>query len=122
MKHFPEDILQHSTVSKRTFKVMSQKVEFTLDGKLVSADPDQTIYKLLNRKARHTLLLQGYDNYRADEIAALVWLNGERVPAPLLEKPTEGYGSPQLISPRGHSTKDGNELLFLDQPPRRKCA
>ena len=105
---------------------MSQKVEFTLDGKLVTADSDQTIWQIAKSQGTDIphLCYKDDDNYRADGNcrACMVEIEGERVlAASCLRKPTEGM----VVHSQSHRADTARkmvmELLVSDQPPQESA-
>ncbi len=103
---------------------MSESITFTLDGKSVSADPEETIWQVAKRldiDIPH-LCWSTAATYRADGNcrACMVEIEGERVlAASCIRKPSNGMtvttDSPRTVSAR----KMVMELLLADQPPRK---
>ena len=105
---------------------MSKTVEFTLDGKLVTADADQSIWQVAKDQGTDIphLCYKDDDGYRADGNcrACMVEIEGERVlAASCLRKPTEGM----VVNSQSHRADTARkmvmELLVADQPPQDKA-
>ena len=105
---------------------MSKTVEFTLDGKLVTAQADLSIWHVA--KAQGTdiphLCYKDDDGYRADGNcrACMVEIEGERVlAASCLRTPTDGM----VVNSQSHRADTARkmvmELLVADQPPQESA-
>jgi formate dehydrogenase major subunit len=102
---------------------MSDQVSFTLDGKEVTAGPDETIWQVAHRVGTEIphLCWSTAATYRADGNcrACMVEIEGERVlAASCIRKPSAGM---KVVSDNQRAVtarKMVMELLLADQPPR----
>lgn len=105
---------------------MSQKISFTLDGKVVSADADETIWEVAKREGTLIPHLCHKDavGYRADGNcrACMVEIEGERtLAASCIRTPTEGM----VVSSQSQRSIDSRrmvvEMLMADQPEQAQA-
>ena len=102
---------------------MSDKITFTLDGKTVSADADESIWQVAKREGTTIphLCYKDDANYRADGNcrACMVEIEGERVlAASCIRKPSEGMVVNTANDRATTARKMVMEMLVADQPDR----
>ncbi len=102
---------------------MSDKITFTLDGKSVTADADESIWQVAKRQGTTIphLCYKDNDNYRADGNcrACMVEIEGERVlAASCIRKPSEGMVVNTANDRATTARKMVMEMLVADQPER----
>ena len=102
---------------------MSDKITFTLDGKTVSADADESIWQVAKREGTTIphLCYKDDTNYRADGNcrACMVEIEGERVlAASCIRKPSEGMVVNTANDRATTARKMVMEMLVADQPDR----
>ncbi len=102
---------------------MTNKISFTLDGKVVEAEPDETIWQVAQRHGTTIphLCYHPAPGYRADGNcrACVVEVEGERVLAASCQrKPTAGMKVKSASERAKKSQEMVFELLAADQPPR----
>ena len=102
---------------------MSEKITFTLDGKSVTADADESIWQVAKRQGTTIphLCYKDNDNYRADGNcrACMVEIEGERVlAASCIRKPSEGMVVNTANDRATTARKMVMEMLVADQPER----
>ncbi|MGC6516999.1 MAG: formate dehydrogenase subunit alpha [Candidatus Puniceispirillaceae bacterium] len=105
---------------------MAQKITFTLDGKQVTADSDQSIWQIAKEQGTNIphLCYKDDDNYRADGNcrACMVEIEGERVlAASCLRKPTQDMVVHSQTNRAETARKMVMELLVSDQPPQNSA-
>ncbi len=102
---------------------MTKLITFNLDGRDVTANPDETIWQVAKREGTTIPHLCWLDKpgYRADGNcrACMVEIDGERtLAASCIRKPTEGM----VVKAESHRAKSAQkmvvELLVADQPPQ----
>ena len=103
--------------------MMSDKITFTLDGKTVSADADESIWQVAKREGTTIphLCYKDDANYRADGNcrACMVEIEGERVlAASCIRKPSEGMVVNTANDRATTARKMVMEMLVADQPDR----
>jgi formate dehydrogenase major subunit len=102
---------------------MADKIEFTLDGKTVTAEPDETIWQVADRLGTEIphLCYAPEPGYRSDGNcrACMVEIEGERVlAASCIRKPAEGMTVTTASQRAKKARKMVFELLVADQPDR----
>ena len=102
---------------------MTKFVEFELDGKIVKADADKSIWQIAKSEGTDIphLCYKDDDSYRADGNcrACMVEIEGERVlAASCLRKPTDGMVVKTATTRAETARKMVMELLVSDQPPK----
>ncbi|MGI9407753.1 MAG: formate dehydrogenase subunit alpha, partial [Hyphomicrobiaceae bacterium] len=102
---------------------MTDTIKFTLDGKQVEANPDETIWQVAKREGTTIPHLCWLDKpgYRADGNcrACMVEIDGERtLAASCIRKPTEGMVVKAASDRAKSAQKMVVELLVADQPPQ----
>ena len=102
---------------------MSAKITFTLDGKTVSTNEDESIWQVAKREGTTIphLCYKDDENYRADGNcrACMVEIEGERVlAASCIRKPTEGMVVNAAGDRATTARKMVMEMLVADQPER----
>ena len=106
---------------------MSRTVAFTLDGRKVTADADETIWQVAQREGIEIphLCYSPAPGYRADGNcrACMVEIEGERtLAASCIRKPTEGMIVDTAAPRAAASRRMVMELLLADQPAARPGA
>jgi len=102
---------------------MTDKISFELDGRMVEAEPDETIWQVAKREGTSIphLCWLPEPGYRADGNcrACMVEVEGERVLAASCQrKPSEGMKVKSLSERAKKSREMVFELLLADQPAR----
>ena len=102
---------------------MADRIEFTLDGKPVTAEPGETIWQVAKRLGTHLphLCYSEKPGYRADGNcrACMVHIEGERLlSASCIRKPAPGMKVQTASERAKFSRKLVFELLLADQPAR----
>ena len=102
---------------------MTDQIKFTLDGKTVTADADESIWQVAKREGTTIphLCYKDNENYRADGNcrACMVEIEGERVlAASCIRKPTEGMVVNTSNDRATTARKMVMEMLVADQPER----
>ncbi len=102
---------------------MSDKIKFTLDGNVVTAENDESIWQVAKREGTTIphLCYKDDDNYRADGNcrACMVEIEGERVlAASCIRKPSEGMVVNTANDRATTARKMVMEMLVADQPDR----
>ena len=102
---------------------MADKIEFTLDGKTVTAEPDETIWQVADRVGTEIphLCYAPEPGYRSDGNcrACMVEIEGERVlAASCIRKPADGMTVTTASERAKKARKMVFELLVADQPDR----
>ena len=102
---------------------MSDKITFTLDGKSVTANADESIWQVAKREGTTIphLCYKDNENYRADGNcrACMVEIEGERVlAASCIRKPTDGMVVNTANDRATTARKMVMEMLVADQPER----
>jgi formate dehydrogenase major subunit len=102
---------------------MAEKIEFTLDGKTVTAEPDETIWQVADRVGTEVphLCYSPEPGYRSDGNcrACMVEIEGERVlAASCIRKPADGMTVTTASERAKKARKMVFELLVADQPDR----
>ena len=101
---------------------MSDVIRFTLDGRAVTAEPDETIWQVAKRNGIDIphLCYTPEPGYRADGNcrACMVEIEGERVlAASCIRKPAEGMEVRASVERAVRARDMVMELLIADQPP-----
>ena len=105
---------------------MTDSIQFTLDGKVVSTKDDETIWEVAKREGTSIphLCHSGKKGYRSDGNcrACMVEIDGERtLAASCIRKPSAGM----IVSSQSHraisAQKMVMELLVTDQPVREQA-
>jgi formate dehydrogenase major subunit len=102
---------------------VTERITFTLDGREVTAEPDETIWQVANRLGNEIphLCWQPYPGYRADGNcrACMVEIKGERVlAASCIRKPAPGMVVTTDNARAKTARKMVMELLVADQPKK----
>ncbi|WP_069301011.1 formate dehydrogenase subunit alpha [Neptunicoccus sediminis] len=102
---------------------MADAIEFTLDGQVVLAAPDETIWEVAKREGTTIphLCHSGEKGYRADGNcrACMVEVDGERtLVASCIRKPAEGMVVKSQSARASSARKMVIEMLMADQPER----
>ncbi|MBR9863429.1 MAG: formate dehydrogenase subunit alpha [Rhodobacteraceae bacterium] len=105
---------------------MADAIEFTLDGQVVLAAPDETIWEVAKREGTTIphLCHSGEKGYRSDGNcrACMVEVEGERtLVASCIRKPSEGMVVKSQSARAGSARKMVIEMLMADQPEREKA-
>ena len=100
---------------------MTAKITFSLDGKTLTASPDETIWEVAKREGTTIphLCHSGEKGYRPDGNcrACMVEIDGERtLAASCIRKPTEGMIVHSESARAETARKMVMELLLADQP------
>ncbi|PLS21903.1 formate dehydrogenase subunit alpha [Neptunicoccus cionae] len=105
---------------------MADAIEFTLDGQVVLAAPDETIWEVAKREGTTIphLCHSGEKGYRSDGNcrACMVEVDGERtLVASCIRKPAEGMVVKSQSARASSARKMVIEMLMADQPEREKA-
>nr|WP_323780894.1 formate dehydrogenase subunit alpha [Amylibacter sp.] len=105
---------------------MADAIEFTLDGQVVLAGPDETIWEVAKREGTTIphLCHSGEKGYRSDGNcrACMVEVDGERtLVASCIRKPSDGMVVKSQSSRATTARKMVMELLVADQPAREQA-
>ena len=105
---------------------MTDLIQFTLDGKIVLASDDETIWEVANREGTSIphLCHSGKKGYRSDGNcrACMVEIDGERtLAASCIRKPLDGMVVSSQSNRSVSARKMVMELLLADQPAREQA-
>ena len=105
---------------------MTDSIQFTLDGKIVLASDDETIWEVANREGTSIphLCHSGKKGYRSDGNcrACMVEIDGERtLAASCIRKPLDGMVVSSQSNRSVSARKMVMELLLTDQPAREQA-
>ena len=105
---------------------MTDSIQFTLDGKIVLASDDETIWEVANREGTSIphLCHSGKKGYRSDGNcrACMVEIDGERtLAASCIRKPLDGMVVSSQSNRSVSARKMVMELLLADQPAREQA-